>query len=213
MSEIAAIVLGAGRATRFDAGPSETKVVAEIAGKPLIRIVSEAALASRARPVVVVVGHAAEKTAAVLDGLGVHIICAPNFRAGLSRSLQAGVAAVPEGAAGAVVLLADMPFVSARLIDKLIDAFTTATEPLAVVPTCAGRRGNPVLIGRKHFAAVNALDGDRGAKQILASGEIVECPVDDTSIFVDIDTREDLESARSGLGADGLHPRRLPNAY
>lgn len=201
MTKIAAIVLGAGRATRFDAGPSETKVVVEIDGKPLIRIVSEAALASRARPVAVVVGHAAEKTAAALDGLSVEIICALDFRAGLSRSLQAGVAAVPEGAIGAVILLADMPFVSAQLINQLIDAFTTAAEPLAVVPTYAGRRGNPVLIGRKLFAAVGSLKGDCGARQILAAAAaegIIECPVEDASIFVDIDTRKDLISARFG---------------
>ncbi len=199
MSGIAAIILGAGRATRFGAGPTETKVVAEFAGKPLIRIVSEAALASRARPVVVVIGHAAEKTAAVLDGLGVQLAYAPDFRAGLSRSLQAGVAAAPKAAAGAVVLLADMPSISARLIDRLIDAFATATEPLAVVPTYAGRRGNPVLIGRKLFAAVSGLEGDCGARQILAAAAegIIECPVEDASIFVDIDTREDLISARS----------------
>jgi molybdenum cofactor cytidylyltransferase len=194
VSEIAAIILGAGRATRFGAGPTETKVVAQFAGKPLIRIVAESALASRARPVVVVIGHAAEKASAALDGLGVQFTYAADFRAGLSRSLRAGIAAVPEGAAGAVVLLADMPTVSARLVDQLIETFSMATEALAVVPTYDGQRGNPVLPSRKLFAAVKGLDGDRGASQILAAapGRIIECPLEDGAIFVDIDTQEDL---------------------
>jgi molybdenum cofactor cytidylyltransferase len=209
VSEIAAIILAAGRATRFGAGLMGTKLVAEFAGKPLVRIVAESALASRARPVAAVIGHAAEKVTAALAGLDMQLTYAPDFRAGMSRSLQAGVAAVPEGAAGALVLLGDMPTISARLIDQLIDAFITANEPLAVVPTYAGRRGNPVLIGRKLFAAVKGLDGDRGASQLLAAapGRIIECPLEDGAIFVDIDTQEDLRRLDLGRScADARAP-------
>ncbi len=193
MSKIAAVILAAGQATRFAAVPTETKVVAELAGKPLVRFVAMAALASRAHPVIVVVGHAAEKTVAALDGLDVQFVHAPDFRLGLSRSLQAGIAAIPKDAAGALVLLADMPAISSRLIDQLIDTFT-ATETSAVVPTHDGQRGNPVLIGRKLFAAVDALKGDRGASQILAEATdwIVEHPTEDAAITIDVDTREDL---------------------
>ena len=53
LSEIAAIILAAGLSSRFEAGPEETKLVVPLCGKPLVRHVAEAALASRARPILV----------------------------------------------------------------------------------------------------------------------------------------------------------------
>jgi molybdenum cofactor cytidylyltransferase len=189
-SGIAAIILAAGQGIRFGMSP---KVVAELDRKPLVRHVAEEALASRARPVLVVVGHAAALTTVALAGLDVRLIHAVDFEAGLSRSLQAGLSALPADAAGALVLLADMPDVSARLIDRLIDAFEAGSHPNAVVPVHAGRRGNPVLLSRKLFAAIEALKGDRGASQILgAASGVIELPVDDAAVTVDIDTQEDL---------------------
>jgi molybdenum cofactor cytidylyltransferase len=195
-STVAAIILAAGEAKRFGAGQ---KVIAEIDRKPLVRHVAEAAFASRAGPVAVVVGHAAAMTAAALAGLDVRLVHAIDFQAGLSRSLRAGLAALPASAAGALVLLADMPHVSAQLIDRLIDAFEAAAEPTAVVPVHAGRRGNPVLIGRKLFATIGALEGDRGASQVLrAAAGVIELPVEDAAVTVDIDTQEDLHRLDSG---------------
>lgn len=186
---VAAIILAAGRAKRFGTG---SKVIAELDGKPLVRHVAEAALASRASPVVVVVGHAAAVTAVALAGLEVRLVHATDFEAGLSRSLRVGLAALPASAAGALILLADMPRVSAKLIDQLIDAFEVA-EPNALVPVHGGRRGNPVIIGRELFAALGALEGDRGASHILGSASgVVELPVEDAAVTVDIDTQEDL---------------------
>ena len=86
-----------------------------------------------------------------------------------------------------------MPLISAPLIDALIATFEAAPNATAVVPTFAGRRGNPVLLARTLFVAVGKLDGDRGAAQILSEIEgIVECPVTDKSIFADVDTPDDL---------------------
>lgn len=188
MSRIAAIILAAGRSTRFGETP---KVLATLDGKPLVRHVAEAALASRARPVFVVVGNAAAKISAALDGLGVEIVPAADFAQGLSRSLRAGLARVPDDADGAAVLLADMPRVSPALIDRLIDCFIAAGKPSAVVPTYHGRRGNPVLLGRKLFGAAAALEGDVGARAILGA-DTIYYPVDDNAVNTDIDTLEDL---------------------
>jgi molybdenum cofactor cytidylyltransferase len=184
---VAAVILAAGRATRFGAG---AKVLAELDRKPLVRHVAEAALASRARPVLVVVGPTAEKAAAALAGLDVLWVRGAGFETALSRSLKAGIAAVPPSATGALVLLADMPRISASLIDRLIDAFE-ASHPDAVVPVHAGRRGNPVLLGRNLFEAVRGLEGDHGARQILGAG-VVELPIEDAAVTIDVDTTEDL---------------------
>src|SRR5256885_12375240 len=103
---IAAVVLAAGRSTRMG-GPN--KLLAEIAGRPLVRIVVEEALASRARPVIVVVGHERAEVEKALAGLPVELIYNPDFAQGLGTSLRAGISAVPADADGAIVCLGDMP--------------------------------------------------------------------------------------------------------
>src|SRR4029077_13522341 len=88
---VAAIVLAAGRSTRMG-GPN--KLLAEIGGKPLVRIAAEQALASRARPVVVVTGHQRAEVEAALKGLPVTFAHNPDFAEGLSTSVKTGLAAV-----------------------------------------------------------------------------------------------------------------------
>lgn len=190
LSEIAAIVLAAGQSTRFraaGAGPS-SKLVAQLAGRPLVRHVVENAFASRARPILVVTGHARDEVMAALGGLPVTEIPNPLYETGLASSLQAGVAAVPAMAKGALVLLGDMPLVGAALLDGLIDLFETRPEVEAVVPVHAGQRGNPVLVGRALFPAVAELSGDQGARKIIERACVAELAVAGNSASVDIDT-------------------------
>ncbi len=197
MAEIAAILLAAGQATRFAGGPEATKLIAEFKGKPLIRHAVEAALASRAAPVGVVTGHAAEKILRLLDGLNLFTVHNGAYAKGLSGSLKAGVAALPPGAKGAVILLGDMPLVTGAVIDALIACFEAAPdEPAAVVPVRDGRRGNPVLLGRELFPDLLALKGDEGARRILQGlGDrlaLIEAP--DDGVLFDVDQRGDLDN-------------------
>lgn len=194
MRHVAAVILAAGEAKRFRRSPDETKLAAKLDGKPLVRHVAEAALASRARPVLVVTGHAHAQVVRALDGLLLEWIHNRDFGAGLSASLKLAIAALPGTARGAVVLLGDMPRIEPSLIGRLIDAFEAApAEPLAVVPVHGGRRGNPVLLGRGLFAAVRTLEGDKGARDLITGGkDILEVPVGDSGIEIDVDTWEDL---------------------
>ena len=107
---IAAVVLAAGRSTRMG-GPN--KLVAEIAQRPLVRIAAEEALASRAKPVIVVTGHQRPDVERALDGLPVKFVHNPDFAQGLGTSLRTGIAAVPPDSDGVVVCLGDMPQVDA----------------------------------------------------------------------------------------------------
>ncbi len=179
-------------------GPEDTKLAAELNGKPLVRHVAEAALASKARPVGVVTGHAAEKVLGSLAGLDLFVVHNAAYAEGLSGSLKAGVASLPEMVRGAVILLADMPFVTGAVIDQLIARFEAAPiEPDAVVPLRNKQRGNPVLIGRNLFAEIAKLQGDRGAKALLGEdSQVLECQIDDAAIEIDIDTREILDGLR-----------------
>jgi molybdenum cofactor cytidylyltransferase len=193
---IASVVLAAGRSTRMG-GPN--KLLAEIGGKPLVRIAVEQALASRADPVIVVTGHQREQVEAALAGLKVRFVHNADYAEGLGTSLKAGVAAVPPEADGVVVCLGDMPQVTAALIDRLIAAYDPEKGALVVAPVSDGKRGNPVLWSRRFFPELMAIAGDVGARHVIeAYGEaVVEVPVQEQGAFVDIDTPEALSTARA----------------
>lgn len=198
MSAVAAIVLAAGRSTRMG-GPN--KLLALLEGKPLVRHAVEAALASPARPVIVVTGHQGEAVRAALAGAAVTVVRNPAFAEGLATSLQAGIRALPDGAEAAVVLLGDMPRVSAPLVARLIAAFAAQPQAGAVVPVHAGRRANPVLIARALFPDVLRLAGDEGARRLLAArADVVEVPTDDLAVTLDVDTPEALAALTGGPG-------------
>ncbi|MGO4715151.1 NTP transferase domain-containing protein [Bradyrhizobium sp. 2TAF24] len=192
---VAAVVLAAGRSTRMG-GPN--KLLAELAGKALVRIVAEQALRSKAAPVIVVTGHQADAVRAALAGLDVTFVHNADFASGLASSVKAGVAAVPADVDGAVVCLGDMPMVEAALIDRLIEAFDPDRGALIAVPVSDGRRGNPVLWSRRFFPELMTLDGDTGARHLIARhGEaLAEVPVEGKGAFLDIDTPDALELAR-----------------
>ncbi len=201
MAKVAAVVLAAGRSSRWraDGGAETTKLVATLEAQPIVRRVAESALASRAAPVIVVVGHAREAVEAALAGLPVSLASNPDYASGLASSLRAGLAATPADADAALVLLGDMPRVEARLMNALIDAFAERPDLRAVAPFHDGRRGNPVLLARALFDPAMRLEGDEGARRLLAAldrRDVAEISAPDAAF--DIDTPSDLAAARQG---------------
>ncbi len=194
MSAAAAVILAAGEGRRMG-GPN--KLVAEIAGVSLIRRVTEAALASRAlRPVIVVTGHRRAAILTALDGLAIAEVYNPAHASGLSTSLKAGIAALPATADGALILLGDMPFVDSATIDRIIAAFEASGRLAIVAPVHAGRRGNPVLWPRRFFSALMAIEGDKGARDLIAAhaAEVIEVTAGE-GVARDLDTPEALAAA------------------
>jgi len=196
---VAALVLAAGLGSRFGETP---KVLAELDGRPLVRRVAEAAVASRAEPVIVVLGRAGEPVRAALAGLPLGFVENPDYAQGLSTSLRAGFAALPEGATGALVCLGDMPLLGADILDALIGAHEETPDAAAIVPVHDGRRGNPVLLARRLAPEIARLDGDRGAGPLLKGRDDVrELDWGDDRVLVDVDTPEALaalNAERSG---------------
>jgi molybdenum cofactor cytidylyltransferase len=192
--QVAAVILAAGRSTRMGAN----KLLEMLHGKPIVRHVAEAALRSRAGPLIVVTGHQADAVSKALVGLDVTFVHNPAFADGLSSSLKVGVGAVPDTSAGALVLLGDMPEVRAETIDRLCDNFAGGAGAKAVVPVAEGRRANPVLIARGQFEALSAITGDTGARALLeaAGPDVIEVPVDDEGVLVDVDTPDALAALR-----------------
>jgi len=195
---IAALVLAAGLSSRM----GSNKLLAEWRGKPLLRWTVEAALASEAKPVIVVTGHESAKIEAALKGLDVKIVHNLHYPAGLSASLKAGIRAVPSDCDGAIVLLGDMPEIAASLVDRMIAAFSPVDNRSICVAVHEHRRGNPVLWARQFFPEIESLSGDVGAKDLIAAHEDMVCDIEaDGSVLRDIDTPDALAALRAGAAA------------
>lgn len=196
-SQVAGVVLAAGRSSRMG-GPNKLLEIVE--GRPLVRHAVEAALGSGLSEVVVVVGHQGEAVRAALAGTPVRFVENQTYAEGLSTSLKAGLGALPARAGGAIVILGDMPRVSAGLIRRLVAAFDPAAGAHAVLPTRDGKRGNPVLWGRRFFPELMAVEGDVGGRHLLGPhAEFVrEVEAEDEGVLLDVDTPEALRALRAG---------------
>jgi molybdenum cofactor cytidylyltransferase len=195
---VAAVVLAAGRSTRMGA---VNKMLAEIGGKSLVRIAAEQAIASYAKPVIVVTGHEREKVEAALKGLSVRFVHNPDFSEGLGSSLKAGIAAVPEEVDAAIICLGDMPQVDAVLINRLIAAFDPQRGALVAVPSIDGRRGNPVVWSRRFFHDLMSIQGDIGARHLIGNyaEAVVEVPVAGEAALTDVDTPESFSAVKAEI--------------
>ncbi|MFM2043269.1 MAG: hypothetical protein RLY86_1845 [Pseudomonadota bacterium] len=191
---IAALVLAAGLSRRM----GRNKLLEHLDGRPLVAHAVAAARSSRAVSVTLVTGHqeTAVESALAAAGLdtGIAIVHAADHARGLSASLKAGLKSLPPEVDGVVVLLGDMPLVTAGHIDSLIAAFDPAAGRGICVPTNQGRRGNPVLWDRRHIPAMLALSGDAGARSLLSAlvAEVGEVAVADDGVLRDVDTPDDL---------------------
>ncbi|MGN6514365.1 MAG: NTP transferase domain-containing protein [Rhizomicrobium sp.] len=194
-AKIAAVVLAAGTSSRM----GSNKLLAELNGKPLLRHAVEAALASAARPVIVVTGHEAGRTKTALDGLDVYFVDNPDYAQGLSTSLKTGIRAVPQDCDGAVILLGDMPGISTALIDKLIASFDTGENRAICIATRNGKHGNPVLWARRFFPEIMAVTGDVGARSLIGTYDELVCEVEahNDAPLIDIDTPQALAAYRA----------------
>ena len=194
---MAALVLAAGAARRMR---GRDKLLEDVGGRPVLRAVAEAATASRADEVVVVLPPGATARRAALDGLGVGVVEAPDWAEGMAASLRAGLAEVAGRADAVVVLLADMPETGAREIDRLIAAFDPEEgREIARAVSADGTPGHPVLFGRRFFETLAGLRGDRGAREVLgeAAEFVTEVPTQGRAALVDLDTPEDWAAWRA----------------
>lgn len=203
-----AVILAAGRASRMG-GPN--KLLAEFDGVPQIRRIAIAALESKAREVIVVIGHQAPRIQAALDGLPARFADNPHYAEGLSTSLRAGIEATSTNSDAALVILSDMPQLTTRHLNALIDAHEPQKGAHIALASVNGKRGNPVLWSRRFFPDLMKLAGDTGARHLLAA--YPECVVDveiGPAAALDIDTPEALAAAGGVLPGDILPGDLLP---
>ncbi|HHY88200.1 MAG TPA: nucleotidyltransferase family protein [Chloroflexi bacterium] len=193
LEPIAGIILAAGGSRRF----GRSKQLLTYDGKPMVRRVAETALKSGLDPVVLVTGEDHERVLEAVFDLPVQIVNNPDWRSGVSTSIQAGLRVLPERSAGAVFLLADQPQIPAELIDRLLQSHASNQADITA-PYVGERRGNPVLFDRRLFAELNELHGDVGGRALFDRHPVHPVYWEDDSILADIDTPEDYDQFIKG---------------
>ncbi|MEM7415893.1 MAG: nucleotidyltransferase family protein [Gemmatimonadota bacterium] len=185
---IDAVVLAAGSSSRMGA---VNKLVVPVDGVPMVRRVIDAAQSSRVERTFVVVRPGADEVCDCISE-DVTVLVNEDAELGMSTSVRTGLEATD--ADGVVILLGDMPWIRADLIDTLIDAFEIGR---VCVPTTEGRRGNPVLWSRELFGELADVDGDRGGRDLVDRGgdRVRWVDVGTDAILRDVDRPTDLHES------------------
>jgi molybdenum cofactor cytidylyltransferase len=151
---VAAVVLAAGSSTRM----GKNKLLFDLGGEPVVRRAVRTAQAAGLDPIVVVLGHEADAVRAALDSLPCRFVVNPRHAEGMNSSVSAGIAALPPEVDAGVVLLSDMPFVSAGMITALVERYR-ASDALLVFSEYAGIQAPPTLFDRSLFAELAGPEG------------------------------------------------------
>jgi molybdenum cofactor cytidylyltransferase len=202
---ISAIVLAAGTSSRM----GMPKPLVLLGGRPLLHHVLQTVRGSDVDDIVVVLGPNADQVrdAVALDRT--RTVVNDAYEDGMSTSIRAGVRAAESKAEGLLIVLGDQPFVASKTLDELI-ARKDGSPAKILIPTYRGRRGNPVLLDGSLSREAESTTGDVGCRALFDrhAGEILEVPVDDPGILVDLDTPEQValanEVLRSGRSIESM---------
>jgi len=203
MSGIAGVLLAAGQSRRMG---SMNKLSLPVGDKALLRRSAETLLASCLSKIVVVLGHQAETTEALLAGLSLETVHNPRYREGQTTSVRAGLQALTDSFDGLMICLADQPLLESADVDRLIDAYRSRRGCSILVPVHGGQRGNPVLLDYAHRAAILYDDRYSGCRHFIDRNPqlITWLDVDTDHYTVDLDAPEDYAAL------DGEHADHCP---
>jgi molybdenum cofactor cytidylyltransferase len=195
---VAGILLAAGTSSRM----GSNKLLFDLQGESVLRNAARRALAGGLAPLLVVLGHQAERARRELSGLPCETVLNAGYQRGISSSLQAGVAALPAEAAAAMVLLADMPSVTPTMIAEMVARYRATSAPL-VISDFAGVNAPPMLYDRSLFRELLSMTGEGCGRQVVKrhrhEAEVLAWPA---AALADLDVPDDYARFQDG-GAAG----------
>ena len=185
----AGIILAAGQSKRY----GSPKQLLDWKGKPFVRHIAETALRSGLWPVVVVTGFRSADVESCLKDLPVKIIHNPEYEAGQSTSIKAGISSLPKKAGAVIFLLADQPQIPEDVIRALTETHAKELQPVVAPLVLEERRANPVLFDRVAFPDLLQLTGDVGGRAIFSKYKVEYIPWHDDILLLDVDMPDDYK--------------------
>jgi len=212
----AAIILAAGSSSRLGGG--RHKLLLPLDDRPVLAHAIDAAIASQARPIIVVLGHQADQVRSQIKHYTIHqditLVENAHYLQGMSTSLRMGVQMLQSNGYrnisasyqvdSALIMLGDQPLITPRVIDTLITAYRTAGTPI-VAPLYKGKRGSPVLFDESLFHELIEVTGDEGGRTVLEHHhhEVELIEMGDTPANYDVDTWEAYQQVLEAWGRKG----------
>jgi len=192
---VAGMVLGAGSSSRM----GRNKLLLALSGETLLRRTVREAIAAELDPVIVVLGYQADLARRELAGLACRVVVNPDYHQGMQTSLHTGIAALPATAPAFVVMLPDMPFVSAPMVAALVVRYRSSTAPL-VISDYMGVAAPPILYDRVLFEELLTPSGEGAGRDVVrrhrSEAVAVTWPA---AALVDLDVPGDYDQVRAEL--------------
>lgn len=187
--KIAGLILAAGESSRMG---HKNKLMMRFLVKPMLIHVVDTAQSSNLSHVGVVVGQQSENIKKLISNQDVQYIENEQWKTGIASSIVAGVGQMHQ-VDGYLILLGDMPLITAELINLIIDHGSSEN---IVIPEKKGRQGNPVFFGSKFLDELMVLSGDFGAKKVIHENpsSVVKIEIESDAIFQDYDTQDSLKA-------------------
>jgi len=188
--KIGIVLLAAGASSRM----GTPKQLLKIEGISLIRRAAEHAFDSGCTPIFVVLGASADLIAPELNGLAIEITVNHEWQTGMSSSIRCGLKKLLDANSqiqGVILFLADQPNVTGTSLRRLTTAHTQSGSGL-VAASYAGRIGTPALFSRFYFDELLQIEGQGGAKHLLARYATRVLPIDFPEAAFDLDTPQDF---------------------
>lgn len=189
--KFSAILLAAGRSSRS----GEThKLLSQLGQQSVIEKTADLLLFFPSIQTVTVTGDSEDRIRDLLGSRKLQLVHNKNFRNGMGSSIAVGIQALSPKADYTFICLGDMPFIRPSTIDTLMSTAADAPESSIIVPTFNGKRGHPVVWGKRHFKSLSSLNSEVGGREIIRtnSEKVIEVEVDDPGILIDLDTPEML---------------------
>ena len=199
---VAGVVLAAGLSTRM----GRNKLLLEVGGEPVVARAVRSARDAGLDPVLVVVGHEADRVRAAIADLPVTTVTNPEPARGIHTSLRVGFQALaerPDEPGAAVVMLGDMPLVSSAMVRRLVDGWRASRShhPSLVISLYGEVVAPPILYGAPLFAELRLVDGDGCGKQVVKRHRAEALEVHWPAwALVDLDEPDDLVRVERLLG-------------
>ena len=166
---ISSILLAAGQSKRM---LGDNKLTKKIKGAPLIKHSVKNILASSIDELIIVLGYQKEVIEKLIDKNDkIKLVFNPNFESGISSSIKIGLKNLSKESEAFFICLGDMPNVNEKIYNELITSRSKNKDKEIYVTYYEGRQANPILFSTNMKQKLQEIEGDFGAKKIIADNE------------------------------------------